>query len=174
MPHQQVEIVHLNLPTLVALAAGDLESAQQVSPTLLSEWLASQECRGTWALRAAQVDLEPDHGGWVTGVVRDALTGDAVGKAGFHAPPDERGMVEVGYAIDPAYRGQGYARAALAHLMDRAHADPRVTVVRASIAPDNIPSQRTIAAYDFVLVGDQWDEEDGLEVVYECSAITPN
>jgi ribosomal-protein-alanine N-acetyltransferase len=34
----------------------------------------------------------------------DAERGVAVGRAGFHGPPDADGMVEVGYAVDPAFR----------------------------------------------------------------------
>jgi RimJ/RimL family protein N-acetyltransferase len=48
--------------------------------------------------------------------------------------------------------------------------DPRVKVVRATVSPDNIPSRSLIAQYDFVEVGEQIDEEDGLEVILEKAA----
>jgi RimJ/RimL family protein N-acetyltransferase len=55
----------------------------------------------------------------------------------------------------------------LAQLIRRAEGDPRVRVVRASIRPDNVASLGTIAPFGFVRVGEQWDEVDGLEIVYE-------
>ena len=78
-------------------------------------------------------------------------------------------MVEVGYSIDPLYRRRGYARAALLTLIDAARHDPRVSTVRASIRPDNVPSRNLVDQYGFRVVGEQWDEEDGLETVLELN-----
>ena len=78
-------------------------------------------------------------------------------------------MVEVGYSIDPQYRRQGYARAALRALVDRATAEPRVTTVRASVSPDNVASRDLVLSEGFIAVGEQIDEEDGPEIVYEVA-----
>jgi RimJ/RimL family protein N-acetyltransferase len=104
------------------------------------------------------------------GVVWAPVFGVAVGRAGFHGPPDEAGTVEVGYAIDPAYRRRGYALAALATLLDRAAREPAVSTVRASVRPDNQASRALVESFGFVPVGQQWDDEDGLETVYERPA----
>jgi RimJ/RimL family protein N-acetyltransferase len=40
-------------------------------------------------------------------------------------------------------------------------------VVRLSIAPDNVASQRVALPFGFREVGEQVDPEDGLEVVFE-------
>jgi ribosomal-protein-alanine N-acetyltransferase len=45
--------------------------------------------------------------------------------------------------------------------------------VRASVSPDNAVSRGLVLAHGFVEVGDQWDDEDGLEIVYEVPAGTP-
>ena len=76
-------------------------------------------------------------------------------------------MVEVGYSVDPAYRRRGYARAAMQELLDRAIADPSVRVLRASISPDNEPSLNLVASFGLERNGEQWDEEDGLEWIFE-------
>jgi RimJ/RimL family protein N-acetyltransferase len=113
---------------------------------------------------------DPASAGWITGAVRDGRRGLAVGRAGFHGPPDAAGMVEVGYAIDPAHRRLGYARAALEILLDRAAAAPAVRIVRATISPDNVASRDLVLQYGFVEVGEQEDDEDGREIVYEVGA----
>jgi RimJ/RimL family protein N-acetyltransferase len=113
---------------------------------------------------------DPGSAGWITGAVWDGRRRLAVGRAGFHGPPDAAGMVEVGYAIDPAHRRLGYARAALEVLLDRAAAAPEVRTVRATISPGNVASRDLVLQYGFVEVGEQWDDEDGREVVYEVGA----
>jgi len=165
-----VRIVHLTGPAFHALARGDLDAANAASPVPVSAFLAGPECRGVWARRARQSDEDPASAAWVTGIIWDAEREVAVGRAGFHAPPDEAGRVEIGYAVEPAHRLQGYARAALEALLRRAADDPLVKIVRVSIAPDNVASYSLAAHYGFVKVGEQWDAEDGREIVYEVPA----
>jgi RimJ/RimL family protein N-acetyltransferase len=69
--------------------------------------------------------------------------------------------------VDPAHRRRGYARAAFEALLARAAADPRVRRVRVTISPDNVPSYRLVAQYGFTEIGEQWDDEDGREIIYE-------
>jgi len=163
----RVELVALDAGTLAALADGDAERANRDAPVLLSPWLVGEECRALWRRRAAQVAADPASARWVTGVVWDPDHRLAVGRAGFHGPPDGAGMVEVGYATDPGYRRRGYARAALRALLDRAAVEPGVRTVRASVGPHNLASRDLVLAHGFVEVGEQEDEVDGLEVVYE-------
>lgn len=162
-------LVQLALPVLDALGNGDLKSASDLSTYELTPYLVSDECRSVWRMRSAQIRLDPKDALWVTRLVVSSETGAVVGRAGYHGQPNQTGMVEIGYAIDPSYRRQGHARAALKILLDVATNDPRVRVVRATVRPDNLPSRRLIDQYGFSEVGEQWDEEDGLEVILEVS-----
>ena len=166
----RVRIVHLSGPALAALAAGDLDGARRAAGLPLTACFVSAPWRRTWRRRSLQVDVDPASAAWVTGVVWDDDRALAVGRAGFHGPPDAGGRVEVGYAIDPAHRRQGYGRAALGALLDRAAREPGVRVVRASVRPDNVASRRLVEQYGFVPVGVQEDVEDGLETDYELPA----
>ncbi|MEU6766772.1 GNAT family N-acetyltransferase [Streptomyces sp. NPDC046853] len=65
----------------------------------------------------------------------------AVGGMGFHGPPDEEGVAEVGYDLAPAARGRGYASEALASLSAWALPRPGVSALLALIEPENTPSQ---------------------------------
>ncbi len=167
---QPVRIVHLPAAAFRALADGDLEAANTASPVPLTQYFVSPEWRGTWRMRSEQVDQDPGSSAWVTGVIWDEQEQVAVGRAGYHGPPDDSGMVEIGYAVDPAYRRRGYARAALEALLQRAAHEPQVKVVRVTISPDNTASYALASQYGFAKVGEQWDEEDGLEIIYEVAA----
>lgn len=162
--------MHLDGPVFDALASGDLVAANAVSPVPLTAYLVSAECVGTWRRRSKQVRADPASAAWVTGVIWDERRGLAVGRAGYHGPPDESGTVEIGYAVDPEHRRHGYARAALEALLRRAAEEPGVRTVRVSIRPDNVASQQVALPYGFVRVGEQWDDEDGLEIIYELAA----
>jgi RimJ/RimL family protein N-acetyltransferase len=169
-PTPDVRIVHLNGPTFQALADGDLAAANTASPVPLSAYFAGPDWRGVWRMRSGQVAENPASAAWVTGVIWDEQRHLAVGRAGYHGPPDEAGMVEIGYAVDPAHRRRGYARAALEALLQRAAEEPQVRTVRVTISPDNLASYELASQYGFIEVGQQWDEEDGLEIIYELAA----
>jgi ribosomal-protein-alanine N-acetyltransferase len=165
----RVRIVHLSPEALAALAAGDLAGAIELTGLPLTPYTISEERVGVWRRRATQVVETPEDQPWVTGVLVDDETGAVVGAAGFHAAPDADGMVEVGYGVDPTFRRRGYARAALLLMIDRARSDPSARVFRVTVSPDNAASLALVAQLPFVEVGEQWDEEDGLETIFEMA-----
>jgi ribosomal-protein-alanine N-acetyltransferase len=165
-----IRFVALSAEAMTALIDGDVVAASAAAGTPLSAYLASDEATWLWRLRRDQIAADPSSAGWVARVVVAEPHGVAVGHGGFHGPPDDAGMVEVGYTVDPAYRRRGYARAILAGLLARAAAEPGVRTVRATIGPDNVASLATIAGFGFTRVGEQWDDEDGLEIIFEVPA----
>jgi RimJ/RimL family protein N-acetyltransferase len=167
---KDVDLVQLSRQALSALADGDLLSANLMVPFKLGSYFVGPECQSTWRRRATQVANDPTSAIWITRAVVDVDLAVAVGRAGFHGPPDAVGMVEVGYAIDPAFRRRGYARSALIALLKWAQNEVTVQTVRATIRPDNLPSRRLVGQYGFVEVGQQWDDEDGLEIIFEVAS----
>lgn len=169
---QQVRLVELPGEVLAALLDRDLPAASSLAGLALTEYFVTDRARWLWRLRLAQIAADPSRARWMA---RHAVVGDhglVVGHAGFHGPPDERGMVEIGYSVAPEFRRQGHARAMLIELLRRAATEPAVTTVRAAISPDNAASLATIAGFGFDEVGEQWDAEDGLERVFEVT-VTP-
>jgi [ribosomal protein S5]-alanine N-acetyltransferase len=159
-------LVQVPAPLLHALARG---AAVEGGEHRLTPYLLGEECAGLWRMRSAQITRSPEDAPWVTRLV---VAGEAgvVGIAGFHGAPDVRGMVEVGYRIDPERRRRGHARRALETMLGVARAHPDVQVVRASISPDNDASRSLVQDYGFTEVGEQWDDEDGLEILFEVPA----
>jgi RimJ/RimL family protein N-acetyltransferase len=147
-----------------ALIEGDLAAAGAAAGTPLSRFLVAEAW--LWRIRLEQIAADPASADWVARAAVDAESGQVVGHGGFHGPPSEDGVVEVAYSVDPAFRRRGYATEILRQLLARADADPAVRSVRASIRPDNAGSLATIAGFGFRKVGEQWDQEDGLEYVF--------
>jgi RimJ/RimL family protein N-acetyltransferase len=90
-----------------------------------------------------------------------------IGSAGFHAPPDEEGRVEIGYRVEPAYRRQGVATEVVRSLFDWAAREHGVQKFRASVSPGNVASLAIIEGLGFRQVGIQMDDIDGKELVFE-------
>ncbi|WP_331770806.1 GNAT family N-acetyltransferase (plasmid) [Embleya sp. NBC_00888] len=167
---RQVRWVHLVGRPLGALLAGDLAEARRQTGLDLPEFFVSDRARGLWRRRFDQVTAEPESAPWLARAAVSEPDGAVVGYAGFHGPPDESGMVEIGYTVVPEARRRGYARAMLASLLERAAHEPDVSTVRVTISPDNAASLATIQGFGFVETGEQMDEEDGLEIIFEVPA----
>jgi RimJ/RimL family protein N-acetyltransferase len=160
-----VRLVELGRDALAALAAGDLSTAAVVLGLSLPD--SVRDDGWLWRMRHLQVEEHAEDLAWIARLMVDASTGEVVGHAGFHGAPQD-GCAEVAYAVFPDHRGRGFARAALRQLIELAH-QRGVSVVRATVSPANEASLRVLAGFRFEVTGEQWDEEDGLEVVHELT-----
>jgi RimJ/RimL family protein N-acetyltransferase len=164
---KKVRFVELPTTAMTALVDGDLSGASAETGVALTEYFVTDRALWLWRYRLNQMASDPTSARWIARAVVTDPEGVVVGHAGFHGPPDEGGMVEIAYSVAPDHRRQGYARAMLVELIRRAAAEPSVRTVRATISPDNATSLATISGFGFAEVGEQWDEEDGLELIFE-------
>jgi RimJ/RimL family protein N-acetyltransferase len=88
-----------------------------------------------------------DFGGLVFLVIDD--DGRIAGECGTKSPPDAEGMVEIGYGLAPASRGNSLGTRAVAALVETLQRRPGVLVVEAEAKDDNVPSWRILRRLGF-------------------------
>ena len=161
----------LVLPLLTAarmerLVAGDVDSVErEIGLGLPSAWLADAD--RLIRFRLNQVREHPEDEPWlIRPIAVRTPPATAIGIFNFHGSPDERGFAEVGYGLDPTHRNQGYAIEAVRGVLDWAAHEHGVNRFRASIAPTNERSINLVTKLGMRRVGSQWDEDDGLELLY--------
>ena len=165
----RLELALLTSAQLDAVATGEAAGlAAALQATIDPDWL--REVRWLASMRARQLRERPADAPWLLrAIVRTeaAVPREVIGYLNFHAGPDEKGQVEIGYTLLPAARGRGYAIEAVRAMFDWAQRVHGVRRFRASVAPDNERSINLINKLGFVQTGEQVDPEDGLELVYE-------
>ncbi len=84
-----------------------------------------------------------------------------VGDGGFKGRPDARGAVEIGYALVPAYRGQGLATEAAEAILAWAFAHPRLKAVTAETLPGGQASMRVLGKLGMTFREQGYDPAEG-------------
>jgi RimJ/RimL family protein N-acetyltransferase len=109
----------------------------------------------------------PEWWGWLA---VDRILGEAIGSVGFAGPPDDDGLVLVGYSVYPRYERMGYGTEAAGILIQWALKQPGITAVRATIPPWNTPSLRVAEKLGMRACGESTDPEVGQVIVFEIKA----
>jgi RimJ/RimL family protein N-acetyltransferase len=167
----RLELVSMSVPFMQALQRRDFGVAEREMDASVPRWMPTQ-LKNFLVYRLAQLERDPTEREWLgrAMVVKDEQGGrHAVGSIGFHGRPDSAGRAEIGYGIDPRYRRQGYTSEAVRAMFDWAHSKHGITRFVASVAPNNRPSLALIRNFGFTRVGEQMDEIDGLEYVFETT-----
>ncbi len=92
--------------------------------------------------------------------------GEIVGLCGAVRPPDEPGVMEIGYGVAPARRRRGHAARAVAAMVAAARADPAMTAVTAVTAEDNAASHGVLVRNGFSRTGRDVHDEDGRVILW--------
>lgn len=168
---ERLELPLLSRAQLRQLLDGDTTGVgAQLGAEIPAAWLRGY--RWLIDLRLRQLDEHPEDEPWLLRPII-ATDGDerrVVGGINFHGAPDERRTPEVGYGLLPDERGKGYATEAVRAVFDWARREHGIRRFRASVAPDNERSLHLIGKLGFRKVGEQWDPDDGLELVFELDA----
>lgn len=168
---ERLELPLLTRRQLRQLLDGDAAGvASQLGARIPPAWLDGY--RWLIDLRLRQLDDHPEDEEWLLRPII-ATDGDehrVVGGINFHGAPDERATPEVGYGLLPGERGRGYAIEAVRAVFDWARREHGIRRFRASVAPDNERSLHLIERLGFRRIGEQWDPDDGLELVFELDA----
>ena len=150
--HETLKLVPRNRDEVSAnLNAMDAATRAQVS----ADW---------WAKFQRSAFEDP----WIHGFKLLMLDGTNVGLGSFKGPPTN-GVVEIAYAILPAYQGRGHATAAARAMVDYAFRCAEVCTVLAHTLPDGAASQRVLRKSGFKHTSEVVDPEDGLVWRFEIS-----
>jgi RimJ/RimL family protein N-acetyltransferase len=139
----RLALVSLSPQFLRASLAGQLDAAA----ALLGAELPLEWPRGHEPLlqrRLTQLEADPAAQPWLLRAILPRTDRVLIGLIGFHAPPDSTGTVEIGYRVEPAFRGHGYATEAVRALFAWATQTQGIHKFRASVSPSNKPSLRLI------------------------------
>ncbi len=167
----RLDLVSVSPTVLEALLEGRREEAEALlSLPLPADW-PGEDVSPFLRLRLEQMRRDPDSQKWlVRALVLRSGGGQMIGYVGFHGPPGTTGLApgkaELGYTVFPPFRGRGYATEAVVALMEWAESEG-ITRFVASVGPWNEPSLAIVRKLGFVQTGEHWDEEDGLEHVFE-------
>ncbi len=154
---------------LEAILDGRRDDAASILAAELPDEFPRKGERRFLELRQGQMRKDERFQEWCPFAV--VLEGRMIGHAGYHGPPgvntrQNPDAVELGYTIEPDYRRRGYATAAATELIRRAQ-ERGIHHFIACSSPGNEPSLAIIRGLGFVQTGEEMDEEDGLEYVFE-------
>ncbi len=96
-------------------------------------------------------------------------TREIIGSTSFHGAPDEVGMIEIGLGLDSNFHNQGFGFEALKGMWDWVSKQDGVKVLRYTVSAQNLASVALVGKFGFKHVGQQMDEIDGPEEIYELS-----
>jgi [ribosomal protein S5]-alanine N-acetyltransferase len=175
---ERLDLILLSPQLVAALLEGRRGDAErELDAAIPADWPDEHDA-GFLRYRLRQLEREPAAEPWlVRAVILRSPVRTMIGHAGFHGQPGVNGKqdpdaVEVGYTIFEPHRGRGYATEAVEALMRWAADEQGIRRFIASVAPTNEPSLAIVRKLGFAQTGEQWDEQDGLELVFELERRT--
>ena len=151
---------------LIAATAEHFEAALEsheklailLDVSLADDWLVFPEgLAGGYAILKA----DPANLDWGTYMFIHRDDNKLCGIGGYRGAVDKNGMVEIGYALSPEYRGQGLATEASIGLIAFAFSDPTVRMVEAHTLAEFNDSTRVLQKCGMRKIGELHDPEDG-------------
>jgi len=165
----RLQLHHISVQGIIDLLEKQDDSAAISGRSFSNPHKVLVSSSGPLAWRVPQVKAEPSRNKWFVRFIVLQESCEVIGSISFHGVPDENGMMEIGLGIEKLFRNQGYAREALQGMWSWVSTQPGVKTLRYTVSPENLPSIAVINYFGFNYMGQQIDEIDGPENIYEMS-----
>lgn len=147
---ERLELKPLPANAAVLLSEDRDKAGIVLGATLLPTW-PEPNLLGVLRLRPPVSLAAEPFGVWV---MIESASRAVVGDIGFKGPPDDAGVIEIGYSVTGDRRRRGYATEAARALAEWALRQPNVRLIVASCDPNNLPSIRTLERVGFNRAGE--------------------
>jgi len=155
----RLQLIPCELHHFEAVLTDQRQLEQMLGVTVFDDWFDFPGVAGIEAMQSMYEYLKanPDVLGWWTRLFVHAKDKVLIGLGGYKGKADETGMVEIGYAIIPAYRGRGLATEAAQGLIDHAFAHEHVKRVDAHTLAERNASTRVLEKLGMKFMGEAND-----------------
>jgi ribosomal-protein-alanine N-acetyltransferase len=164
---ERLELHHIAADRLLDLFEKRDDTFALEGETFTNPFRTLIDFQGPLAWRVPQVKVDPEINKWFVRWIVLKANREIIGSVSFHGAPDTQGMMEIGLGIETQYQNQGYAKEALLGMWRWVLTFPEVKTLRYTVSPENLPSIAVIKYFGFDFKGQQIDEEDGPEDIYE-------
>ena len=165
----RLSLHHISAPDLVTLFEYRDDAPLLAGTGFTNPLRVLIDFQGPLAWRVPQVKTDPACNKWFVRWIVLKVKQEVIGSTSFHGAPDSDGMVEIGLGIETEYQNQGFAKEALLGMWRWALTFPEVKTFRYTVSPDNASSIAVIKFFGFEFKGQQMDEIDGPEDIYEIT-----
>jgi RimJ/RimL family protein N-acetyltransferase len=162
----RLRLIALPPEAVRGLLGGDRASASRVLGLSLPEAFPAGPDDGFLQVQLRRMEEDPGGRGWCVRAMVRKEDSTVIGSCGFHGPPKAVGRAEIGYTVFQRFRSRGYATEAAQGLIEWARHTGERTIF-ASAVPTNGPSLAVLHRLGFRHTGEQMDEIDGRELVFE-------
>ena len=169
---ERLELHHISADRLIDLFEKRDDTFALVGETFTNPLRNLIDFQGPLGWRVPQVKADPATNKWFVRWIVLKENREVIGSTSFHGTPDAQGMMEIGLGIETQYQNQGYAKEALLGMWRWVLTFPEVKTLRYTVSPENLPSIAVIKYFGFDFKGQQIDEEDGPEDIYEMDRET--
>jgi len=156
-----LKLIPCELQHFEAILEDQKQLAQMLGVIVYDDWFDFPGVASIEAIRFSHEYLKanPDALWWWTYFFIHAKDNVLVGLGGYKGKADESGMVEIGYAIIPAYRRRGLATEAARGLVDHAFSHPHIERVDGQTLPERNGSTRVLEKVGMSQVGTAHDPD---------------
>jgi len=168
---ERLELHHISVAGIIELLESKSDQTAIAGRDFTNPHKNLIENSGPLAWRVPQVKVDPTLNKWFVRFIVLKESREIIGSTSFHGAPDSEGMIEIGLGIEPAFQGKGYAKESLQAMWSWAINSPEVRTLRYTVSPDNLPSIAVIKYFGFDYKGQQMDDIDGPEDIYEINAV---
>jgi RimJ/RimL family protein N-acetyltransferase len=166
---KRLELHHLSAQAIIELFEKKSDSVALSGKTFTNPHRVLVDNSGPLGWRVPQVKVDPSVNKWFVRWIVLKESAEVIGSTSFHGVPDAEGMMEIGLGIEEPFQNKGYAKESLKGMWNWVCKFPEVKTLRYTVSPDNLPSIAVINYFGFEYKGQQMDDIDGPENIYEMS-----
>lgn len=157
----RLELIPCELSHFEAILNDEQRLASLLQVKLAEDWLGFPAAQEAMQPSYEYLKAHPSALGWWTYLFIHKADRTLIGLGGFKGPVDEEGMVEIGYAIAPAYRRRGLAVEASHGMIEYAFSHPTIKKVQAHTLAERNASTRVLERVGMRHIGTAQDPDDG-------------